>query len=603
MDDQKQQIVDKLKGAKNVLITVSTNPSVDQLAACIALTLLLNKLDKHATAVYSGETPSTIEFLQPEDTIEKNTDSLRDFIISLDKAKADKLRYKVEEKVVKIFITPYKTSLSGDDLEFSQGDFNVDVVVALGVHRQQDVDSAITAHGRILHDATIATINNTPNDEIGAIHWQDLSASSLSELVASLARDLGEGVLDGQIATALLTGIVAETQRFRNNKTTPRTMSVSAELMAAGANQQLVAEQLDKTPAASQSSPDNPEPAATATDDAGTLEITHPDDGSADNKPDDIVIVPPADTPTPPVDLPAPEIANEEPEQPKTDELPQITEVKGSGDGPEIVEHTTPRLVTDAPTLGGTLTANSRPEPLDPALDALGQPTNQAPLLNRDIASMAGSFSKADPVEPPANDPPIPPTNLQPFSSYTTPAPASPSTPDPTPPVVPPADPHAFDDETLTEIEQNVHHDEPPKTDAAASGLDSAREAVENAIKAAGAAPPRPDAPLEPVSNLGWQGQLDVQPPAPLQPLPSLTPPVDPNVPVSGPNPMLSVDEPAPLVGSPADQPLTMPLPPGINVPPANPVPPTSSPNTDQPSPPPVPPPMMPPGFGGSPAA
>src|SRR5215813_12700443 len=97
--DQKQAIADKLKTANNVLVTVSNNPSVDQLSACIGLTLVFNKMGKHATAVFSGAIPSTIEFLQPEKTIETNTDSLRDFIISLDKAKADKLRYKVEDKV------------------------------------------------------------------------------------------------------------------------------------------------------------------------------------------------------------------------------------------------------------------------------------------------------------------------------------------------------------------------------------------------------------------------------------------------------------------------------------------------------------------------
>src|SRR5882757_11090822 len=117
MDDQKQAIVDKLKSANNILVTVSANPSVDQLAACIGLTILLNKLKKHATAVFSGSVPSTIEFLKPEDTLEKNTDSLRDFIIALDKAKADKLRYKVEENVVKIFITPYRTSINETDLD------------------------------------------------------------------------------------------------------------------------------------------------------------------------------------------------------------------------------------------------------------------------------------------------------------------------------------------------------------------------------------------------------------------------------------------------------------------------------------------------------
>src|SRR3954471_4151525 len=147
MDDAKQQLADKLKTANNVLVTVSRDPSVDQLSACIGLALLLNKQAKHTAAVFSGKVPSTIEFLKPEETLEKNTDSLRDFIISLDKSKADKLRYKVEEDVVKIFITPYRTSISESDLDFSQGDFNVDVVIALGVAKQEDLDDAITSHG------------------------------------------------------------------------------------------------------------------------------------------------------------------------------------------------------------------------------------------------------------------------------------------------------------------------------------------------------------------------------------------------------------------------------------------------------------------------
>ena len=114
----KQQVVERVKQAQNILVTVSSSPSVDQLAACIGITLLLNKMGKHATAVFSGAIPSTLEFLQPDKTIEHNTDSLRDFIISLDKDKADKLRYKVEDQVVKIFITPYRTALSDKDLVF-----------------------------------------------------------------------------------------------------------------------------------------------------------------------------------------------------------------------------------------------------------------------------------------------------------------------------------------------------------------------------------------------------------------------------------------------------------------------------------------------------
>ena len=234
MDNQKQELIKKLRDANNILVTVSANPSVDQLAACIGVTLFLNKLKKHATAVFSGEVPSTLQFLKPEDTLEKNTDSLRDFIVSLDKSKADKLRYKVEDNIVKIFITPYKTSITQDDLDFSQGDFNVDVVLCLGVDKQQDLDQAITSHGRILHDATVASVSIGAAGELGTLNWVEPQASSLSELTYQIANSLDKDQLDGQIATSFLTGIVAETDRFSNDKTSPTTMKVSAELMAAG---------------------------------------------------------------------------------------------------------------------------------------------------------------------------------------------------------------------------------------------------------------------------------------------------------------------------------------------------------------------------------
>lgn len=281
MDQQKQSAIDRIKQATNVLVTVSSNPTVDQLAACIGFTVLLNALGKHGTAVFSGAVPSTIEFLQPEKTLEKTTDSLRDFIISLDKAKADKLRYKVEESVVKIFITPYRTSITDKDLEFSKGDFNVDVVVALGVHEQRELDQAITSHGRILHDATIISINTLPGNNLGTINWQDPQASSLSEMIASMIDSFDQKVMDNQIATALLTGIVAETERFSNNKTSPNTMKISAQLMAAGANQQLVATQLQGPPdqppmgGSAQGNPSGP-PSGPPKPSDGTMQIDHP---------------------------------------------------------------------------------------------------------------------------------------------------------------------------------------------------------------------------------------------------------------------------------------------------------------------------------------
>lgn len=243
----KQQIVERIKNSTNILVTVGRNPSVDALSAALSLTLMLNRLDKHATAVFSGEVPPAIGFLEPAKTFENSVDSLRDFIIALDKEKADRLRYKVENDVVRIFITPYRTVISEKDLKFSQGDFNVELIIALGVEDKDDLDTAVTAHGRILHDATVVTINaDGGKSSLGSIDWSDAGASSLCEMLMSLSEALQSGLLDQQIATAVLTGIVAATDRFRNEHTSPRVMTMAAQLMAAGANQQLIAAQLEE---------------------------------------------------------------------------------------------------------------------------------------------------------------------------------------------------------------------------------------------------------------------------------------------------------------------------------------------------------------------
>ncbi|MCA9335090.1 hypothetical protein KC953_03020 [Candidatus Saccharibacteria bacterium] len=249
MDKAQQQLVEALKGSSTILVSVSNDPSVDSLSAALGLTLLLDKLDKRATAIFSGAIPPAISFLEPDKTFENTADSLRDFIIAIDKEKADHLRYKVEGDVVKIFITPYKTTLSQADLDFSQGEFNVELVVGLGVTSQDHLDKALDAHGKILHDAKVVTITagNTPS-ELGGIDWHDEKTGSLSEMIVALAEQLTDGdkLIDEQIATALLTGIVSATDRFSNDHTSSHAMTVAAQLMAAGANQQLIAAKLEE---------------------------------------------------------------------------------------------------------------------------------------------------------------------------------------------------------------------------------------------------------------------------------------------------------------------------------------------------------------------
>lgn len=244
---QKQQIIQSIKDVTNILVTVSADPSVDELSAALGLTIFLNKLGKHATAVFSGKVPPAISFLEPDETFEATADSLRDFIIALDKEKADHLRYKVVDDAVKIFITPYRATITEADLEFSQGDYNIELVLALNVESQDHLDKALTAHGKILHDAVVSTVTaGMVRSSLGTVDWHDDKASGVSEMLVDLIDELRtpKVTMDEQIATALLTGVVAATERFSNNLTSSRVMTLAAELMAVGANQQLIATKL-----------------------------------------------------------------------------------------------------------------------------------------------------------------------------------------------------------------------------------------------------------------------------------------------------------------------------------------------------------------------
>lgn len=238
------EIIEKINNATNILIALSSDPSVDEMCAAIGLSLFLDRLGKRATAIYSGSTPNALEFLKPEETFESTVDALQDFVIALSKEKADHLRYKLDGDFVKIYITPYKSKINEKDLNYSYGDFNVDLVIALDVANGVDLDSALREHGRIMHDAVIVNITTGNPGKLGEIEWSDKEASSISEMAAELIYSMNDAKLDKEEATAFLTGIVASTDKFSNAKTTPECMRISSRLMESGADQQLVSKNI-----------------------------------------------------------------------------------------------------------------------------------------------------------------------------------------------------------------------------------------------------------------------------------------------------------------------------------------------------------------------
>jgi hypothetical protein len=303
-NDVLSQIVDKFESAESVLIALSRDPSLDELAAAIGFCRVVDLMGKHGTAIFSGRAPAALEFLKPENTFESNTNSLQDFIIALSKDKADHLRYKVEGDFVKIFITPYKTSITEKDLEYSHGDYNVDLVVALNVAEPGDLDASLSEYGRILHNATTINITTGVPGKFGDIEWADPAASSVSEMLVVLTNRLGDksALIDKDTATALLAGIIAATDSFKSKKATAETFMTSSELINAGADQAMIADNINI--------PDTPE-TETTIDEAGDMTINQ-------------------------------DYRDEEPEQPVESEDPTKLVIDRGGDGEALSEVSLP---------------------------------------------------------------------------------------------------------------------------------------------------------------------------------------------------------------------------------------------------------------------
>ena len=70
------RVVEKIKASENILIALSKNPNIDEISAALGLAMILDTMRKHVTAIFSGQVPNVLQFLKPEETFAKTTNSL-----------------------------------------------------------------------------------------------------------------------------------------------------------------------------------------------------------------------------------------------------------------------------------------------------------------------------------------------------------------------------------------------------------------------------------------------------------------------------------------------------------------------------------------------
>jgi bifunctional oligoribonuclease and PAP phosphatase NrnA len=180
------------------LVTSHVNPDGDGLASMLACGRILRRLGKQVWLVTDGFLSPRYRYLPQIDTV-----------------------------------VPYR-----EGLEAELPVANVITVDVPTLSRLERVTRVIP------RDATILKIDHHPSDDhFGRFNYVDMAVSSTAELVYRLCVAL-DVPFDAALGTWLYTGIAFDTGRFRHSSTTADALVIAGEMVRAGANPQLIAEQL-----------------------------------------------------------------------------------------------------------------------------------------------------------------------------------------------------------------------------------------------------------------------------------------------------------------------------------------------------------------------
>ena len=244
----KTQTVDLVKRSNKILI-VSHGEDGDSLGSVLALKIALQKLNKEVVASVNFAPRENFSFLPQIETLQKSETLRKDFVISLDcsQVEVEKLGYRIEGDKLNIYITPKTGSINKNQIQFLEINPNFELIFVLDTPNLNLLGRLYESNTDLFYNTPVINLDHHPNNKFfGKINWVEPTAVATSEILVSLLEAIGtsSSLIDSEIATALLTGIISDTDSFQNPKTTSKSLTIAAQLIAAGAKREKIISQL-----------------------------------------------------------------------------------------------------------------------------------------------------------------------------------------------------------------------------------------------------------------------------------------------------------------------------------------------------------------------
>lgn len=232
-----QQIFRQLVLARKILITLPQTFTADGLASGLALKLFLQKMEKDVELVSSGAVPATLAFLPGVADLKSELAAKNSLTVILDTSttQLEEMSYQAHKDQVHIFLKAKNGSFTPEDVSFSAEQFPVDAIIILEADSLEDLGDLFEKNTSLFYETPKINISHKAGNEyFGAINLVDIAASSIAEILSSLFEKYEQQLVDEDIATCLLAGIITKTNSFQRVQTTPSAFLKASELISLG---------------------------------------------------------------------------------------------------------------------------------------------------------------------------------------------------------------------------------------------------------------------------------------------------------------------------------------------------------------------------------
>jgi len=250
-----QSLMEQVKGAvqkaNNIVVALPRTPSVDAITSSLGLAMILRKMNKKVKIVCNNYQVSPAHrFLPKSKEIHSGLTALRKFVINLDvsRTKVEELSYDIGDDKLSIFVSPKNGFFEPKDVSTSATSFEYDLIIIVDAQDLEVLGGIYENNTEFFYHTPIINIDHSPaNEHFGQINMVDLVATSTSEIVFELIKELRKEAMDEYIATNLLAGIISKTRSFQSKTVTPKSLAIASYLIENGARRDEIIKHLYQT--------------------------------------------------------------------------------------------------------------------------------------------------------------------------------------------------------------------------------------------------------------------------------------------------------------------------------------------------------------------